>query len=57
MNKNNNSTGKKQPSKETEDSLNKGKKAMEVQEKIAATKNDKPGKASKDDAQKWRNEG
>lgn len=59
MNKNNkdNSKGKKQPDKETQDSVNNGKKAVETQKKTAPVKNGNQDKAAGEDAEKWRNEG
>lgn len=52
---NNKTTAGKPQDKETAASISNGKKAIEVQKKTSGE--GKPGKASKDDAEKWRNEG
>lgn len=53
----NNKPGNQQHDKETDASIKNGRKAIEVQEKTAATELGKQAEEAKKDAENWRNEG
>ena len=56
--KNNNEKGKqKKEAASTEESIKKGKQAIDMEKKTAPTENEKKESTEKKDAEQWRNEG
>ncbi len=52
-----NNEEKKQDKSSTEESIESGKKAIEIQKETAPAEDDKKESAQKKDAENWRNEG